>query len=61
MVCGLFTAEASLVAGHRLQGMQASVTVAHGSVVVAPGAQLLRGVWDLPGSGIEPVSPASSG
>ena len=26
-----------------------------------PGAQLLRGVWDLPGSGIEPVSPASSG
>ena len=26
-----------------------------------PGAQMLRGVWDLPGSGIEPVSPASSG
>ena len=24
-------------------------------------AQLLRGMWDLPGSGIEPVSPASAG
>ena len=44
-----------------------------GSVVVAPGAlrcrlrscgpqtQLLHSMWDLPGSGIEPVSPALAG
>ena len=32
-----------------------------GSVVVAHGAQLLRGTWDLPRPGLEPVSPALAG
>ena len=27
----------------------------------APGAQPLRGMWDLPGAGHEPMSPASAG
>ena len=32
-----------------------------GSVVVAHGAQLLCGMWDLPGPGLEPVYPALAG
>ena len=32
-----------------------------GSVVVAYGLKLLRGMWDLPGPGLEPVSPALVG
>ena len=32
-----------------------------GSVVVAHGAQLLRGMWDLPRPGLEPVFPALAG
>ena len=64
----------SLVVDHRLQGARASVVVACGPVVVAPrlqstgsivvaGAwpQLVHGMWDLPGSGIEPMSPALAG
>ena len=42
------TVVASLIVEHRLSG--------HGSR-----AQPLRGMWDLPGSGHEPVSPASAG
>ena len=41
---------ASLVVEHRLWST--------GSVVVVHRAELLRGIWDLPGPGIEPVSPA---
>ena len=31
------------------------------SVIVAHGARLLRGMWDLPRPGLEPVSPALAG
>ena len=59
--------------GHGLQGAWVSVVVVGTvSVVEAPGlqrqtqgsgtwAQLLHGMWDLPGSGIEPMSPALAG
>ena len=47
-VHGPLTVVASPVAEHRLSG--------HGSR-----AQPLRGMWDLPGPGHEPVSPASAG
>ena len=33
----------------------------HGPESCGAGAQLLRGEWDLPGPGIEPVSPALAG
>ena len=64
---------ASLVAEHGLQGMWASVSAAHGLSSCgsrAPGhrlnscsmrALLLPSMWDLPGPGIEPVSPALAG
>ena len=57
----------------RALGMRASVVVAHGLSgcgsralerrLSSCGAQayLLRGMWDLPGPGLEPVSPALSG
>ena len=32
-----------------------------GSVIVAHGPTLLRGMWDLPRPGLEPVSPALAG
>ena len=47
------TITASLVAEHRLQTLRLSN---YGSR-----AQLLRGMWDLPRPGLEPVSPALSG
>ena len=47
------TVAASLVAEHRLQTRRLS---SRGS-----GAQLLRGMWDLPRPGLEPVSPALAG
>ena len=52
-VCGPLTVAASPVVEHRLQTRRLS---GHGSR-----AQLLRGTWDLPGPGHEPVSPASAG
>ena len=64
---------ASLVVEHGLQGMWASVSAAHGLSSCgsrAPGhrlnscsmrALLLPSMWDLPGPGIEPVSPALAG
>ena len=52
-VRGPLTIAASLVAEHRLQTRRLSN---HGSR-----AQLLRGTWDLPRPGLEPVSPASAG
>ena len=52
-VRGPLTVAASLVAEHRLQTPRLS---SRGSR-----AQLLRGMWDLPRPGLEPVSPALAG
>ena len=52
-VRGPLTIAASLVAEHRLQTRRLSSC---GSRV-----QLLRGMWDLPRPGLEPVSPALAG
>ena len=52
-VRGPLTVTASLVAEHRLQTRRLSN---YGSW-----AQLLRGMWDLPRPGLEPVSPALAG
>ena len=69
-VCGPLIAVASLVVEHGLQGAWASVFAACGHSICGSrgpehrlsscGTQiyLLRGIWDLPGSWIEPVSPA---
>ena len=51
--CGPLTIAASPVAEHRLQTRRLSNCGSR--------AQLLRGMWDLPGPGLEPVSPASAG
>ena len=51
--CGPLTIAASLVAEHRLQTRRLSNC--------GPRAQPLRGVWDLTGPGLEPVSPALAG
>ena len=48
-----YTIAASLVAEHRLQTRRLSSC--------GPRAQLLRGMWDLPRPGLEPVSPALAG
>ena len=51
MVYGLLIVVASLVAEHRLLSEQAPV--------VGPcGLSCVRGMWNLPGSGFEPISPA---
>ena len=47
------TIVASLVAEHRLQTRRLSTC--------GPRAQLLRGMWDLPRPGLEPMSPALAG
>ena len=52
-VRGPLTIVASLVAEHRLQTRRLSNC--------GPRAQLLRGTWDLPRPGLEPVSPALAG
>ena len=52
-VRGPLTIAASLVAKHRLQTRRLSNC--------GPRAPLLRGIWDLPGPGLEPVSPALAG
>ena len=52
-VCGPPTTAASLVAEHRLQTRRLSSCGSR--------AQLLRGMWDLPGPGHEPVCPALAG
>ena len=52
-VCGPLTIAASLVAEHRLQTRRLSSCGSR--------AQLLRGMWDLPRPGLEPVSPALAG
>ena len=50
---GLFTITASLVAEHRLQTRRLSNC--------GSWAYLLRGMWDPPRPGLEPVSPALAG
>ena len=52
-VRGPLTTAASLVAEHRLQMRRLSSCGSR--------AQLLRGMWDLPRPGLEPVSPALAG
>ena len=52
-VRGPLTIVASLVAEHRLQTRRLSNCGSR--------AHLLRGMWDLPRSGLEPVSPALAG
>ena len=52
-VCGPLTIAASLVVEHRLQMRRLSNCGSR--------AQLLRGMWDLPRPGLEPVSPALAG
>ena len=52
-VCGPLTVAASLVAEHRLQTRRLSNCGSR--------AQLLRGMWDPPGPGLEPMSPALAG
>ena len=52
-VRGPLTIAASLVAEHRLQTCRLSICGSR--------AQLLRGMWDLPRPGLEPVSPALAG
>ena len=52
-VCGPLTIVASLVAEHRLQTRRLSNCGSR--------SQLLRGMWDLPRPGHEPVSPALAG
>ena len=52
-VRGPLTIAASLVAEHRLQTPRLSNCGSR--------AQLLRGMWDLPRPGLEPVSPALAG
>ena len=70
---GLLIAVASLVGGARALGVWASVVVArglsscgsraleHSLSSCGTWAQLLHGMWDLPGPGIEPMSPALAG
>ena len=52
-VRGPLTNTASLVAEHRLQARRLSSCGSR--------AQLLRGMWNLPRPGLEPVSPALAG
>ena len=52
-VRGPLTIAASLVAEHRLQTRRLSNCSSR--------AQLLRGMWYLPGPGLEPASPALAG
>ena len=53
VVCRPLTIAASLVAEHRLQTHRLSSCGSR--------AQLLRGMWDLPRPGLEPMSPALAG
>ena len=52
-VRGPLTVVASLIAEHKLQTRRLSNCGSR--------AQLLRGMWDLPRPGLEPVSPALAG
>ena len=54
----LLTAVASPAVEHRLLGMRASTVAARGLSSCGTGAELLHGMCDPPGPGIEPMSPA---
>ena len=60
-VHGLLIAVASLVVEHKPQSMRASVVVARGLSSCGAQAQLLCGMWNPPGPGIELVSPVLTG
>ena len=60
-VCGLLTAVLSLVSEHRFKGVWASAGVVCGHRSCGAWAYLPPGMWDLPGPGIQPVSPALAG
>ena len=60
-VRGLLTAMAPLAEEHRLLGTQASGVAAHGLSSCGSQAQWLRGMWNLPEPGIEPMFPALAG
>ena len=47
--------------GARALGVRASIVAAHGLRSCGTWAQLLSGLWDLPGPGLEPMSPALAG
>ena len=51
----------SLVAVHGLLTAVASPAAKHRLSSCGPWAQLLQGMWDLPGLGIEPMSPVLAG
>ena len=69
-LCGLLIAVTSLVVGHGLQGAWASLFAACRLSICGSRARAhrlnscgtqvywLRGIWDLPGSRVEPMSPA---
>ena len=63
MMHGILTAVASLVAEHRLLGERTSGSRALEHRLNSSGtwAHLLCGMWDLPGSEIEPGSPSWAG
>ena len=65
VVCGLLIAAVSLVVEHRLQAHQLSVCSSRSLErrlgICGTGAQVLCSMWDSPGPGIEPVSPAKPG
>ena len=63
LLCGAWVSHCGGFAccGAQAVGTQASVVVACRLSSCDARAQLLRGIWDLPGPGIEPVSPALAG
>ena len=60
-VCGPLTLAASLVAEHRLQTCTLGNCGSRALGNCGSRVQLLRGMWDLPRPGLEPVSPALAG
>ena len=61
VVRGLLIAVASLCCGAWALGAWASVVAACRFSSCGSWAWLFHGMWDLPGSGLEPVSPALAG
>ena len=59
--CVRFSLRGFSCCGARALGAQASVVVARGLSSCGAWALSLRGMWDLPGPGIEPMSPALTG
>ena len=59
VVLGLLIVVASLAVKHRFWGSLTSVAVA--PRLYSTGSVVVYSMWDLPGSGIEPLSPASAG